>query len=411
MPAALKCRVPIIPRVIHNRGDSELNRNRSVSKFPRGVSDTLRIALASRLSHHHMLTIARLVQIDRVVATLPKQTDHTQPVTGRKSGALSTRNKCRPLYVAAFSKFNGVSIFFTLWPKKSCTIHRTFFYLVHIKKINRKTTFLVREVHILIHAFSICDTVALYSVHHTLHRTGFSGAEYSRDTCALVGDTQIFAADTRTVLETNCATMPTIGTRQLCTASHTGAYHLWQNIVILALSGILLELTEANDRALVTFLISAPARRRPRTDLSKQAARKQWRRLRFHYVPSRPAHQELPRDALPPSRRTWLAYRARSPHPTRLILTALLLVSEIILSSMTSNVSHAGHATGSIVGILCGTAFGSNVFFDPLEIVCLSRHNRHIWHHYCHDRIQPNILVPMGVVRHARVYHSYTKKL
>ena len=217
-------------------------------------------------------------------------------------------------------------------------------------------------------------TLLLCTACIVLHYTepDFLVLEYSRDTCALVGDTQIFAADTRTVLETtSCNDADYWYTPIVYSLSHVGAYHLWQNIVILALSGILLELTEANDRALVTFLISAPLSAGGHGLIYPNRLRgssgvvyafimyqvglliKNFREMRYR-----------------PAAAPWLAYRAAfSATPTRLILTALLLVSEIILSSMTSNVSHAGHVTGSIVGILCGTAFGSNVFFDPLEIV------------------------------------------
>ena len=80
---------------------------------------------------------------------------------------------------------------------------------------------------------------------------------------------------------------------------------------------------------------------------------KNFREMRFRPRASRPLSPTAPRSR---------------PRRLRLVIAALLLLSEIILSADSVNVSHAGHVTGALAGIACGLA-GSNVLIDPLEIV------------------------------------------
>lgn len=203
---------------------------------------------------------------------------------------------------------------------------------------------------------------------------------YSRDSCALLqlgSDAQtVMAADGALIEEegddeSKCLNSEYWYTPISYSLAHVSDYHLWQNMIVLALSGILLELTESSGRALLVFFISAPLAAGGHGLVFPNKLRgisgvvyafilyqfglliKNFREMRF-----RP---ELP---------LLTAYRAAlSAAPTRLIIAALLLLSEVIISISSKNVSHAGHVTGSIVGLLCGVAFGSNVLLDPYEII------------------------------------------
>lgn len=203
---------------------------------------------------------------------------------------------------------------------------------------------------------------------------------YSRDPCALLEmgpDAQtVMAADGALISDEDydipaCLNSEYWYTPISYSLAHVSDYHLWQNIIVLALSGIILELTESSGRALLVFFISAPLAAGGHGLVFPNKLRgisgvvyafilyqfglliKNFREMRFR-----------PESRLP------IAYRAAlSAAPTRLVMAALLLLSEVIISISSKNVSHAGHITGSIVGLLCGVAFGSNVFLDPYEIV------------------------------------------
>lgn len=153
--------------------------------------------------------------------------------------------------------------------------------------------------------------------------------------------------------------------------AHNSGEHLWQNIVILAIAGTILELTESSARTLLTVLISGPASAAGHGILHDNPVRgvsgvvyaviayqialvaKNFREMRF-------------RDD-----GTFLViYRsALSAASSRLIIGAMLLISEIVVSVNSTNVSHSGHAAGAIAGVFCGLAFGSNVIVEPLEII------------------------------------------
>lgn len=218
--------------------------------------------------------------------------------------------------------------------------------------------------------------MALVTVSVSLHYgdSDWITLAYARDTCAISTGTATYVATAGQAATEAPACDPADywHTPISYSVGHVSAYHLWQNMVILFLAGLVLELTESAARMFLTVMISAPLSAGghglvfPNRLLGMSGVVyavilyqfglliKNFREMRFRPRASRP----------------FIAYRAAlSAAPTRLVIAALLLLSEIILSADSVNVSHAGHVTGALAGIACGLAFGSNVLIDPLEIV------------------------------------------
>lgn len=153
--------------------------------------------------------------------------------------------------------------------------------------------------------------------------------------------------------------------------AHNTERHLWQNILILVIAGTILELTESSARALLTVLIAGPTSAAGHGIVHDNPVRgvsgivygiivyqialvaKNFREMQFRDDGS-----------------FLVIYRsALSAASSRLVIGALLLISEIAVSVNSTNISHSGHAAGALAGALCGLAFGSNVIIEPLEII------------------------------------------
>lgn len=153
---------------------------------------------------------------------------------------------------------------------------------------------------------------------------------------------------------------------------HVDAFHLWSNVIILFLAGVVFEATETNARLLLTLMVSAPfaaagqgfASDRGVVGISGvvyavlvyQVALvvKNCREMR-----SRPSHPDwyvVTRSSL-------------SSSCARLSFGLVLLVGEIITSQYAADVSYGGHALGAVSGFLLSLSIGSNVVIDACELV------------------------------------------
>ena len=195
---------------------------------------------------------------------------------------------------------------------------------------------------------------------HYVDDIGFE-MSYARDHCAPVAAPK----------SENCEAFHYWYTPATHYIAHVSDGHLWQNIFILAIAGTILELTESSARMLLTVFVSGPIAAAGHGLFYPNRVRgvsgvvyavivyqialvcKNFREMQFRTDGS-----------------IYIMYRAAlSAAPTRLLIGALLLLAEIVVSATSSNVSHAAHVAGGIAGFFCGLAFGSNVVIDPLEFI------------------------------------------
>ena len=143
----------------------------------------------------------------------------------------------------------------------------------------------------------------------TLHYVDLSHVtlSYSRDHCGLLTmgeDAQVVMAANSELSpseeeDTNCLNSEYWYTPISYSLAHVSQYHLWQNVIVLAISGAVLELTESNARVLLLFFISAPLAAGARPRVPKQIEGHQRRGVCIHSVPVWVVDQELQRDAVP----------------------------------------------------------------------------------------------------------------